>query len=465
MSATASATELTRVLRAKEISARELLDHYLDRIVRLDRLDRNGINAVVTLDLDRARAAADAADELCARGETLGPLHGLPMTVKDAIATAGIRTTGGALELQDHVPTEDAPAVARLKAAGAIVFGKTNLPRWCGDAQTTNELFGTTKNPWSAAHVPGGSSGGSAAALAAGLTGAELGTDIGGSVRAPAHCCGVYALKPSFGVVPDLGYIDHVGGGATPVDMNTFGPMARSADDLDLLLSVLAGPNPADASAWQLTLPSTRITALHGLRVAVWLDDDACPVDTEYLAMLRRTADALADNGARVEESHPAIGFREQADLYTQLVAAAVSPSLVDVFGEGVSGSHLAWLRADARRAEMRAGWAEWFEDFDVLLAPAWCTPAFEQGHTGGMAERCLVVNGEARTPFEISHWLMIVNLVFLPAAMAPIGRTAAGLPVGMQIIAPYLHDRRAIRFAELLAEVVGGFEVPPGFG
>jgi amidase len=312
--------------------------------------------------------------------------------------------------------------------------------------------------------VPGGSSGGSAAALAAGFTGAELGTDIGGSVRAPAHCCGVYALKPSFGVVPDLGYIDHVGGGTTPVDMNTFGPMARSAGDLELLLSVLAAPNPDDAPAWQLTLPSTAITSLEGLRVAVWFDDEACRVDAEYLGMLRCTADALADNGARVEESHPAIGFREQADLYTQLVAAAVSPSLVDVFGEGVSGSHLAWLRADSRRAEMRAAWADWFEGFDVLLAPAWCMPAFEQGHAGGMAERWLMVNGEARTPFEISHWLMIVNLVLLPAVMAPIGRTGAGLPVGVQIIAPYLHDRRAIRVAELLGGVAGGYEVPPGF-
>ena len=461
MKPTAPATELTHALRTKQISARELLDAYLERI---ERLDRGSLNAVVTLDAERARDAAQAADDALARGDDVGPLHGLPMTIKDAIATEGIRSTGGAVELADHVPAADAPAVGRLKAAGAIVFGKTNLPRWCGDAQTTNELFGTTTNPWSSVHVPGGSSGGSAAALAAGLTGAELGTDIGGSVRAPAHCCGVYACKPSFGVVPDLGYLDHVGGGGTPVDMNTFGPMARSAADLDLLLSVLAAPNPADAPAWRVELPASPIDSLAGLRVAVWFDDPACPVDAEYLGMLRRAADALADAGARVEESHPPIGFREQADLYTALVAAAVSPSLVDVFGEGVSGSHLAWLRNDARRAEMRAAWAEWFGGHDVLLGPAWCMPAFEVGHTGGMAERWLVVNGEARTPFEISLWLMLVNLLYLPSVVVPIGRTAAGLPVGMQIIAPYLHDRPAIRVGGLVSELVGGYEVPPGF-
>src|SRR5581483_1088249 len=189
---------------------------YLDRI---ERLDRGTVNAVVTLDAERARQAAAAADDALARGDHVGPLHGLPITIKDALATEGIRTTGGAVELRDNVPTADAPAVARLKAAGAIVFGKTNLPRWCGDAQTHNEVFGTTSNPWSLAHTTGGSSGGSAAALAAGFTGAELGTDIGGSVRAPAHCCGVYALKPSYGVIPNLGYIDYVRGGTTRTDM------------------------------------------------------------------------------------------------------------------------------------------------------------------------------------------------------------------------------------------------------
>ena len=464
VSATSTATELTAALRAKEISSRELLDLYLDRIDRLDRADRGGVNAVVTLDVERAHAAAAAADDALVRGEDLGPLHGLPITIKDAIETEGIRSTGAAVELADHVPTEDAPAVARLKAAGAIVFGKTNLPRFSGDSQAFNELFGTTNNPWSFAHVPGGSSGGSAAALAAGFTGAELGTDIGGSVRAPAHCCGVYAHKPSYGVIPNLGYIDHVGGGTTRTDINTFGPMVRSADDLALLVSVLAGPVPEDELAWRVELPECTVSSLAGLRVATWLDDEACPVDTEYLRLLRAAADALADAGARVEDAHPAIGFGDQMEVYQRLIAAAVSPSMPDDVAEQISRSHLEWLRNDERRVALQRQWAAWFESFDVLLAPAWCSPPFEHDHEGNMMDRVVMVNGVPRNHFELSQWLMMVNLLNLPSTMTPIGRTAAGLPVGMQVIAPYLHDRRAIRVAGLVSEVVGGYEVPPGF-
>src|SRR3954463_6763842 len=273
--ATWPAVRLAEAIRNKQLSSRELLELY---VARIDRLD-GPINAVVTLDVDRARRTAAAADEHLARGEVIGPLHGLPITIKDAIETEGIRSTGGAVELRDYVPAADAPAGARLKSAGAIVFGKTNLPRFSGDSQAFNELFGTTNNPWSFAHVPGGSSGGSAAALAAGLTGAELGTDIGGSVRAPAHCCGVYAHKPSYGVIANLGYLDHVGGGTTRTDINTFGPMARSSDDLELLLSVLAGPVPEDELAWRVELPASSVGSLASVRVATWLDDDACSVD------------------------------------------------------------------------------------------------------------------------------------------------------------------------------------------
>ena len=459
--ATSSAVELTAALRSKEISARELLDLYLERI---DRLDRDGVNAVVTLDADHARTAARAADEALARGDAVGPLHGLPITIKDAIETEGIRSTAGAVELATHIPTADAPAVARMKAAGAIVFGKTNLPRWCGDSQAFNELFGTTNNPWSFAHVPGGSSGGSAAALAAGFTGAELGTDIGGSVRAPAHCCGVYALKPSYGVIPNLGYLDHVGGGTTQTDINVFGPMARSAADLELLARVLEGPSPADAVAWRIELPQSTVTSLNELRIATWFDDDACRVDAEYHGMLGAVADALDDTGAQVTDAHPRIGVHAQMDLYTRLIAAAVSPSMPADVADQISGSHLAWLRLDEQRAALREVWRQWFEDYDVLLAPVWCTPPFEHDQVGNMLDRVVMVNGEPRNHFEISQWLMIVNVSNLPSVVVPIGRTNGGLPVGMQIIAPYLQEHHAIRVAELLSEIVGGYEVPPGF-
>jgi amidase len=272
------------------------------------------------------------------------------------------------------------------------------------------------------------------------------------------------ALEPSFGVVPDLGYLDHVGGGSTSTDLNVLGPMARSAHDLDLLVSVLAGPDPDDAVAWRVQLPQSTTTSLTRVRVATWFDDEACPIDSEYRAMLRGTADALADAGACVEDAHPDIAFDEQMEVYTHLVAAAVSPSMPDAVAEQISGSHLAWLRWDDHRAALRRRWAEWFEGYDVLLAPAWSIPPFEHDQTAGMTERVLRVNGALRSAFEISHWLMIVNATNQPSVAAPIGRTAAGLPVGMQIVAPYLEDRRAIRVAELTSDVVGGYEVPPGF-
>src|SRR4051812_35648878 len=224
---TSTATELVAAIKGQEVSSRELLATYLERIDRLNR----PVNAVVTLALERAEAEAAAADEATARGARLGPLHGLPITIKDAIETEGIRSTGGAVELRDYVPSADAPAVTRLKRAGAVVFGKTNLPRWSGDMQAYNEMFGTTNNPWALDRTPGGSSGGAAAAVACGFTSFELGTDIGGSVRMPVHFCGVCSLKPSYGVVPQRGYLDHVGGGTTDPDINVFGPITRDPDD------------------------------------------------------------------------------------------------------------------------------------------------------------------------------------------------------------------------------------------
>ena len=249
-----SAVELATALRAGRIGSRELLDAYTERVAGPGA----DLNAVVTLDLERAREVAAERDAQHARAESAGPLHGLPITIKDAIEVAGLRATGGAVELADHVPARDAPAVRRLREAGAVIFGKTNVPRWCGDLQTVNELFGRTLNPWDRARTPGGSSGGAAAAVAAGLTAFELGTDIGGSVRLPAHFCGVFGLKPGYGVISQLGYLDQVGGGSTDVDMNVFGPLARSAEDLELLLGVLAGPSPDQAGAWRLRCPTVR---------------------------------------------------------------------------------------------------------------------------------------------------------------------------------------------------------------
>src|SRR3954468_10261116 len=432
--ATRSASELAAGIRAKEWSSRELLELYLDRIDRL-----NGpVNAVVTLDADRPREAADAADAALARGDAVGPLHGLPVTIKDAIETEGIRSTGGARELTDPVPSADAPAVARLKDAGAIVFGKTNLPRWSADFQTYNELFGVTSNPWDLERTVGGSSGGAAAAVASGFTSFELGTDIGGSVRIPAHCCGVFSLKPSFGVVPQRGYLSHVGGGTTDVDINVFGPITRSADDLDLLLDVLAGPEPERAVGWKVELPESNAGSLADVRIGTWLDDPASPIESEYAGMLRAAADRLADAGGRVDDDRPPVDFAQQRELFVRMIVPAMAPSLAhdqtDEQADASSGSHLAWLRAEQDRAALRATWAEWFRGHDLLLLPVVSVPAFPHDHDPDMFGRTIEVDGEKRLLITTIDWLGLIGIVGLPSAVVPIGRTASGLPVGMQI-------------------------------
>lgn len=455
-----SASDLARAIRAKEISSRELLDLFVARIERL-----NGpVNAVVTLDVDRARADADRADAAIARGDDVGPLHGLPVTIKDAIETAGIRSTGGAVELRDHVPATDAEAVARVKRAGAVVFGKTNVPRWSGDFQTYNEIFGTTNNPWDPARVPGGSSGGAAASVASGFTSFEIGTDIGGSVRIPSHCCGTFGLKPSFGVIPQRGYLDHVGGGTTDADINVFGPIARSAADLDLLLDVLAGPLPEQAAAWRLELPRARFDSVKGLRVGTWFDHPDAPVDREYRALLGAAADRLADAGAHVDDSHPPIDFTEQVTLFNAMILPAISVSLEPELQDALSGSHRAWLQLEAQRAEVRRVWSEWFDDHDLLLCPVLSVPAFPHDQAGDFMTRQVQVNGETRSYPELVSWAGLVGITGHPSAVPPIGRTEAGLPVGMQMVGGYLRDRDAIAGARIAEEIFGGFTAPPGF-
>ena len=452
------ATRLAQAIRATEISSRELLDVFLARIERLNP----AINAVVTLDLDGARAAAVSADETTARGDALGPLHGLPTTIKDAIEVGGMRSTGGAVELRDHVPAADAPVIARLRAAGAIVVGKTNAPRWSGDLQTYNEIFGTTNNPWDTTRVPGGSSGGAAAAVACGLTSFEIGTDIAGSVRTPSHFCGVYGLKPSFGVVPQRGYLDHVGGGTTDADINVFGPIARSPGDLELLLDVVAGAPPENIAGWHLDLPAPRYDDLGSLRIAVWFDQPSCPLDTEYRATLQGTVDQLADAGAKIDDAHPPIDFDEQFGVFMAMLTSAVSVSFDAELREAFGGSHYQWLVNDERRAALRRTWAEWFQDHDVLVCPVTPTPAFPHNQEGDFLSRTTLVNGEELPYANNIKWAGVIGHAGLPSCVVPIGRTSAALPVGMQIVTPYLRDREAIRTAELVRDILGGFQPPP---
>jgi amidase len=455
-----TAGEQAAAIAKKEVSSRELLDLFATRAEKLDE----SVHAVVTLDLDRARAAASAADEATARGESFGPLHGLPITIKDAIETEGIRSTGGAIELTDHVPTADAPVVAQLKAAGAIVYGKTNLPRWSGDLQSYNEIFGTTNNPWDTSRVPGGSSGGPAAAVASGLTSFEIGTDIGGSIRIPSHFCGTYGLKPSFGVVPQRGYLDRVGGGVTDSDINVFGPMARSADDLELLLGLLAGPPPEQRPAWRIDLPVPRHDSLAGVRIAIKFEADDVPTDRGYLDVLKATVDRLADAGAKIEEAQLPVSMADQTAMFNSLILPAISPSMGDQVGDAVSGTHYAWLKLQDQRSAMQSAWAEWFANgVDAFLCPVTPTPAFLHNQDGDFMTRTMDVNGEARSYLENTTWTGLIGVVGLPSAVPPLPRTASGLPVGVQVVTPYLHDRSAVRLAGLIADASGGgYEPPP---
>jgi amidase len=471
------AVELARAIRQREIGCRELLDHYLARIERLN----TRVNAVVTLDSERARRRAEAADAALARGDTWGPLHGLPMTIKDSLETAGIRTTSGAPELAEHVPAVDAPAVARLVAAGAIVFGKTNLPTYASDAQTYNPIFGTTNNPWDAARTPGGSSGGSAAAMAAGLSALELGSDIGGSIRNPSHYCGVYGHKPTYGIVPTRGHIPGPPGALLEVDLGVVGPLARAADDLGLALDVLAGPLPDRALAWRLALPQPRRDALRDYRVAAWLDDPACPVDTAVRERLEAAVAQLRRAGVRVDErARPDFDLAEAFETYGQMLwpimtstmpedAFATLSSIADQPGEmgrfarwtAIRYRH--WLAAAERREQYRAAWAALFRDYDILLCPV--TPVAAHPHDqGDFLARKLRVNGAERPYLDVIVWCGVIgNLSLLPVTVAPVGRTPAGLPVGVQIVGPHLEDRTPIDFARRMAEVVGGCEPPPG--
>jgi amidase len=452
------AVTLAAAIRARSISSRELLELYLRRLERLNA----ALNAVVTLDVDRATDAARAADDKTASGAEVGPLHGLPITIKDAIETAGIRSTGGAPELLEYVPATDAPAVARLKAAGAIVYGKTNVPRWSGDIQTYNDVFGVTNNPWDHTRTPGGSSGGPAAAVSAGLTSFELGTDIGGSVRIPANYCGIFGHKPSFGIVSQRGYLDRVGGGTIDSDINVFGPLARSAEDLDVLLGVLAGPNVEDAVGWQLHLPEPRHRDLAAYRVGIWLDDPDAEVESEVTDVLATAADALSEAGAHVEAARPAVEMGHAKQLFNDLILPAISVSLDSDIGEALSGSHLAWLHHHQARARMRQAWAEWFTRFDVLLCPVMPMAAFPHDHHGtSIGDRFVTINGQPRNQADTLAWTGLIGVVYLPSTVVPVGRTSGGLPVGIQVVGPYLEDRTTLFVAARLAELTGGYEPP----
>ncbi|WP_439813731.1 amidase [Zavarzinia sp. CC-PAN008] len=478
-----SASALAALVAARKVSARELLDHFAARVER----HNPALNAVVALDLDRARASADAADADLARGRSHGPLHGLPITIKDAYEVAGVVSTGGSPDYAAHVPQADAVAVARLKAAGAIVFGKTNVPFLSADFQTYNPVYGTTNNPWDVRCGPGGSSGGSAASVAAGLTAFEYGSDIGGSIRTPAHLCGVFGHKATFGIVPKHGHIPPPPGTHSQADLSVLGPLARSAGDLDLLLAATAGPEAAAAKGLSLNLPAPRATTPKGLRVAVWLDDPHCEIDSESVALIERAAAELEKAGATVDHAaRPDFTLAESTEIYLTLLHATVAARFPEpvrqkwielkqrlpatdmshraLQARGATISHADWLTMHERREGLRAKWARFFEGVDVVLAPVIPRPAFPHDQQSDFHARRLDVNGVQREYLDALIWAGPAVAAYLPASVAPVGLTRAGLPVGVQIIGPYLEDRTTIAVAGMIEQLLGGFVAPPDF-
>lgn len=476
----ASASEHARRIRARACSARELTDHYIARIEALD--DR--LNAVVVRDFERARAAADAADAALARGAATGPLHGVPMTIKESFNVAGLPTTWGLPNFRDNVAAADAAAVASLRTAGAIILGKTNVPVELADFQSFNPVYGTTNNPWNPERVPGGSSGGSAAALAAGFSALEFGSDIGGSIRNPAHFCGVYGHKPTWDIVPSQGHA-LPGMLATP-DIAVVGPLARSAEDLRLALEITAGAGPL-RRGWRLDLPRPTRTRLADYRVAVWPNDPRSPVATEVADRVQLVADRLARAGATVSDTaRPAIDLDRSHEAYLYMLngvlaaglppeaaaalsaqAAALDPNdrSVDAINlRSMVQKHSDWLRYSNVREAQRYAWREFFSSFDILICPQMPTTAFAHDQNTPMAARTIMVDNEAHPYFQQIYWAGAITVSYLPSTVFPTGPSRDGLPIGLQAVGAEFDDLICIDFARLLADEIGGFTPPPGY-
>jgi amidase len=476
-----SAKQLASDIRRRKIGCLEVLDLYLARV---DRYNPQ-LNAIIATDVDAARRRARRADAALRKGKVWGPLHGVPMTIKESYDVVGMPTTWGLPELKDNLPKRNALAVDRLLEAGVVLFGKTNVPAWLADWQSYNAIYGTTNNPWDLSRTPGGSSGGSAAALAAGLTGLDAGSDIGSSIRNPAHYCGVYGHKPTFGIVPPRGQA--LPGRLAQGDISVIGPMGRSADDLALGLAVMAGADEIDGAGWRLELPAPRRKTLREFRVAVMRSDPVSEVDAEVQARVQAVADFLAGKKARVSDTaRPDIDTAEAQRLYVFLLRAATAGRQTsEQFRQNTEiarglrpddesyyarmtranvASHRDWLAANEARHKMRWRWAEFFRDWDVLLCPAAAGAAFPHDHEGERHERTIEVNRHRVPTTDQLFWAGYSGMAYLPSTVAPAGLSQSGLPIGVQIVGPQYGDRTCIELARLLEREFQGFVPPPGY-
>jgi amidase len=479
-----TAVELSSALAAKKVSAVELAQ---DAIGRIESHDVK-INAVCVRDFDRGLEAARAADAAIARGEAK-PLLGLPITVKESYNIAGLPTTWGFPPQKDFRPPEDALSIKRVKEAGGVILGKTNVPVGLGDWQSYNDIYGTTNNPYDLGRTPGGSSGGSSAALAAGYGPLSLGSDIGGSLRVPAFHCGVYAHKPTFALVPSRGHTPPPFP-PLPLDrgMAVIGPMARSAADLTLLLDVIAGPDPLEAgTAYRLALPPPRHSDLKSFRVLVIDSDPVLPTNKDVRGAIEKLAGDLGKAGVSVTRQSPLLpDFAESSRLYmrmlmsflgaffppealarVQAAAAQLPADAVSLAAERLRGmtlSHRAWVLDEGAQGRLRAQWRELFKTFDAVICPIMPTPAYPHDHSPEQEARRIDIDGKGYPYPDQLAWPGIATLPGLPATAIPLGLSAHGLPLGVQIVGPWLEDRTPLKLAELIEREFGGFVAPPMF-
>lgn len=481
-----SATSLIKAIKSKKISATELLKYFMDRHNRLNPR----INAIVATDFESALKRAQKADDALSRGETWGPLHGLPMTIKDNIEVVGMPTTYGSPMFSGNIPQKNADVVQSLLDAGAIIFGKTNLPLFGMDTQSFNDVYGQTNNPWDISKTPGGSSGGSAAALAAGLTGLEIGNDIGGSIRLPAHFCGVYGHKPSYNIVS-------MHGGNKPwkkihtnypvdLDLAVKGPLARSAGDLKLAMDIIVGPPSYQRKAIRIKLPGPRRTKLKAFRVGLWLDDSVYPPDRDTGNCLQKMVSDLTKEGVTLKTKQPDVDLKRshllRGDFETATLSHVQPPGHYEWAANrvktlkdedqsptarwirAVTGKHRDWNKLNEERAIIRQKWDDYFQDIDVLLCPVARIAAHDHDHTK-IANRFIQIDGKTENYWDVvGPWNSLSLVSYLPSTVAPIGATPNGLPIGVQIIGPYLEDYTSIQFAKLLEGIYGGYKPPKGF-
>jgi len=474
-----SALDAAAAIGSRKISSVELTKHVFERINKF----QPKLNAFVYQTRDEAMIRARRADEAVARGDKLGALNGVPVVIKESFGIAGHPCTWGIPALKNSKAPANATVVQRLLDAGAVVVGATNVPINLMDGQSYNEIYGTTNNPWDVTRTPGGSSGGAAAALAAGLGFLGVGSDIGGSIRAPAHCCGIFGHKPTLDIVSLSG---HAPGGQAEVPgfstlLAVAGPLARTAEDLEAALRVIAGPEKPDSIAYSWKLPAPRHERLRDFRIGYVLEDPMFPVSSEVKPELESAVRACEKAGAKMQPGWPqGFSFGEFFSTYLYMLAAftmSTSPpeeqarmrkefaaNKDDPMAAGSLGDFAAWQQRNFQRLAYRAAWQRYFRDVDAFLLPALPVPAFPHDHSE--QSRRVLQTPEGPLPYlpALLRYMSLAVLTGCPATVAPAGKTSKGLPVGIQILGPYMEDATPIRLAGLLAKEIGGFTPPPGY-